>query len=1285
MADVDNVKTAEQFNRLFSERRVLAAAVTREMRNQLELATQIAVIVGGMKPEEITDKLAGASKAMQDFKEKSSEAGDQAEKAMAAVGTSTKGASKGVGEADKKMKLLTTKFPALASVSAGAFNGLIQGFKNIVAGAGSAIGMVGSFAGGVMKVGKSIASIPLKIFSGLIDMATDFPVDSAFAQALENLRKESGDFKTDVSKNVMGAFQEAKAGITGTGLSTFRVLGTFAQQLEHFSAIAKNAGPQFHQFGASIAADAGTFVGLQKGLGVADDQIKSLLDRATVFGTSWQTQMLSVANYSLQMGESFGISQKLIAKDINAMIKDVKNFGGMTQKAMAEASVYTKKLGIEIKSIAATMDKFATFEDAATSAAMLSQAFGTSIDSFKLMEAQSPAEKLDILRKSMLAAGKSTENMSWQDKKLLAQTVGLDEATSNLAFSEKNRGVSLDQIKKKSGEAENAPLKQAQAMEKLAASIERVVMTGQMFKGGFIDQFIHGFELGVKNSPAFIEMILTLRNALQQTMLMGRRVGMAFINLFPGATPMLKAMTHGFDGFRKVLDGVEAAFKVLFVSGDVRGFVENLQSVFGGFFTGTGVSAIGAGAKQFFGHLAKMFASGLKFAAEELTKGLTRISKFITDYVKDPKTLHDAIAGGADGAKTGFQKIIEPLVKLVQDPNLWKDLWTSIKEALSSVWGLVKKWITSPGFLKVMAPIGMGMFALLAAPTLIRGAAGGLASVLVGALTGVSKTAGDGAIAGAGKLPIGGKMMTSLFGNPYVAAGAFLVAMGVAGVGMSKGVEKFQGKLLADTKAIGGPAEKQIGSSLAGIVQLLSFGSVTDEAAYGMAKSFAKFTDDLFKQVDKIFGPSLGGAMKERLMIQFDFLTHLGDLIRNIMSGNIEGIGQSIGNILGDAFKMGINSIRLIFMELPTALINWIVPAMDKLSIFLYDFLSDKGGESIWTKVKPALWQSITDIGGPLWNAFKAMFFAVFTKLIPSLLVLVGTLVLALGKAIGDAFTGLGKIIWNALISVLTWVAKQMFGVFGSTVTDLFDKIKKKISFGSEETASATVQAASKAKERAEREHPEPAAAVAAATTSKGPKITMESLAAAEAEEQRTAAERALETVKVMQELQKVDIQKLVNDTGKKLSAVNMDALNVGLLTRIAELNTTMTAFSEGLKSSAGNVEARLAPTLKATADIIASVKELDKILASGDATKISVSKNLSKLAANAGLGGNERYTIQNKGIQINLDLKIVMNAEELEEALVLRTKSLIKEAVKTAVPDMTSDDTIRNRIRNGR
>lgn len=1284
MAEIDNVKLAEQFNKLFSERRVLAAAVTREMRNQLDLAVQLATIVDNKKPEELAEKLAAVTQAMKVLKEQTQEAGGQADKAMQAVASGSKGAAKGVNDVDKHMKVLVAKFPALKSAAAGAFNGLVQGFKNVIAVGTSAIGIAGGFADGVFKIGKSILAIPLKIFRGLIDLATSFSGDTSFLQALENLRKEFGNFKEDMSKNVLGAFKTAQAGITGTGLSTFRVLGTFAQQLEYFTEIAKQAGPQFHEFGKSIADEAGKFVAFEKGLGIGADHVKSFLDRAKTMGTTWQDEFGKTANYSLQMGEAFGLSQKVIGKDIAMMMKDVKNFSSLTQKEMSVAAVYTRKLGIEVKNLLGLVDKFDTFEDSATAAAQMSQAFGTAVDAFKLMQEQDPAKRMDMLRKSMAAAGKTTENMSRQELKLLAQTSGLDEATAKLAFSAKNQGVSYDQVAKKAAEAENAPLRQAQALEKLAASIERVVMQGQMFKGGFIDQFLHGFQLGIKNSPAFMGAILSIRTALLQTMYAGVEVGKMFVKTFAGGSveATFKGIKEVFTGWDKVMNNVKTAFASFFVDFDIDKLIKNFQTIFLSHFNSKGKAgtAMAEGMKGMFDGLVKVAASGLTYIVKHLTDGFERLAEF----VKNPVEFLNGMKSGGKSMAGSFISMLDPLIKVFENAELWNKLYGAFTDAMSSIWERIKKWIHGPTFQAIIMKIGPTILGMLMAPSLIRGAAGGAAGLLAKAFLNTGSAAADTAIAGAVKMgatnPAGPKIMTSIFGNPYTAAAALVAAAAVAGTGFSKGAEKYSDKLVQDATVAGTKAEKQVGASLAGLVQMLSFGAISDEAGYNLAKNFSKYAGQLFAQIEKIFGPHLGKAMKDRLMIQLDFLTHFGDLIRNVMSGNGEGIIKSLGNLFADMFRMAFTSVKMIFLDMPAQIISWAIPMMNKLSDYLKRAMDPSSGEvSVWEQVKPVLAKVGTEMLGPLWESLKNLFSAAFIKLPPVLMRLTFYAIGFISKTITDAFISLGKSIWNGLVDVIVGLAEKTTGIFGDKLKGMLEQLKNTLKFAPKLTpdnpkdvADALAKDREKKMNESLANRPPPAAAI----TPKGQEDAGE-----DQSNKLMKAQQSLEGLKALQELQKVDIQKTINDASAKMESINMDKINTGLLDRVSQLNETMTKLSQGLETSSKDVEARLAPTIKATQDIIASVKELDNILASGDASRISVTKNLSKFANKAGLGGNDKYTIQNKGIQINLDLKVVMNAEELEEALVLRNKSIIKDSIKSSLS--LTDDQLRDRIRN--
>jgi hypothetical protein len=312
-------------------------------------------------------------------------------------------------------------------------------------------------------------------------------------------------------------------------------------------------------------------------MGVGAENMKAMMARATVFGTSLTTQLGDVANYALQLGKDFGISSKVISREVSTMIKDVRNFGSLTQKEMTVAAVYTKKLGLEMKDLTGLVDKFDNFDKAAESSAQLSQAFGATVDAFKLMNEQDPAKRLDELRKSMTATGKSTENMTRQELHLLAQTSGLSDEAAKLAFSTKNQGLSYDQVQKQANKAETAQMRQADALNKLADNIERVVRSGGQMHGSFFKMFFAGMEQGVKWSNSYRTAMMNVRSALMQTFMAGRQVGKELgDNDAFGLSKFMKGFGTTFSTSRRVY--MRCCLLLLFGAKNLNSVSQNLKT-----------------------------------------------------------------------------------------------------------------------------------------------------------------------------------------------------------------------------------------------------------------------------------------------------------------------------------------------------------------------------------------------------------------------------------------------------------------------------------------------------------------------------------------------------------------------------------------------------------------------------------------------------------------------------------------------------------------------------------
>ena len=639
---------------------------------------------------------------------------------------------------------MSKKFPTSAAAAAGAVSGFVQGMRNVLAIGKGVTGFLGGLIDTLGSVAASIIAIPFKMFNALVDMAAQAGGGAnELAQAMENLRKEFGAFAGPTPKTIITMSTSLK-GFSDTGLSAFRVFGNLAERIEAFTKLAVAMGATFQNLTKEFQKNGGAILAYQKGLGISDEQMAAFGQKAIAQGTGISDVLKDTAKYALELGKAFGIDSKVISKDMAKAMVDVKHFAGATVKQIGEAATYARKLGVELDKITGTLDAFETFDSAAENAAKLSQSFGATVDAFKLMEAQSPAEQLDILRKSMLAAGKSADTMSRQELKLLAQTTGLDEATAKMAFSAKNQGLSLDEIKKKSGDAEKKTLTQAEAMSKLADSIERLVKSGGQQTGGFFDMFVKGFLGGIQSSKEFREIIWNIKKSLQLVYFEGVRLGRAFVEMFPGVKDFLGGIADFFNPakFKRLVGGVVDILKD-WMKGltDPNGkasfadLMDKLQKKFFGFFDEqdpAGKKMLG-GFKTILKTISRVMAEAIKWMADKMGEGIV----FIIDLLTGKKTL-GGLGGAAEGGLGFLADILKPLGDALA--HAWTVLAPKVWELIKTLGKKLWEYLTSDQFINFVKPALPYIAAALFGPALVRSLMGALVSSIgkaaIGALTG---------------------------------------------------------------------------------------------------------------------------------------------------------------------------------------------------------------------------------------------------------------------------------------------------------------------------------------------------------------------------------------------------------------------------------------------------------------------------------------------------------------------------------------------------------------------
>lgn len=727
--------------------------------------------------------------------------------AMTEASQKTETASDSAKKLDQSVKDIDKTMKSLES-NVGIIGGIGKAFEFALSGGFSFLSMLGSIASALFSVATAVITFPFAILSGLIKMASKGG-SSELAQALNEIRKEFGYLKKTAGFTILSLSKSMKGQLANTGLSVWRTFGNLAERLKYFTEYAKNLGETVDAVFKTLSAGSAEALGaFNKGLGFTAAGQKGVAQRALASGQQLNDLNREIASYAIQLSDAFGVTMKLVSRDVGEMMADFEHFGNLSVRELTQAAVFARRLGIEVKSLGKLVDKFLNFEDAANSAAQLSQAFGMNIDAFKLMAEQDPAKKLQMLRDGFFAAGRTIENMTAQERRLLATQTGLGESELALAFSQKNRSLSYSDIKKKGDMAQKSQLTQAQALEKLSGAIDRLIKSGSAMQGGFFDRFLQGFMFGIEYSRQFRELMRALRQSLWIVYRAGVAVGRMFVELFPGVQDFLVGLKRVFNpaDMQNFMNRVKNIFREFFTllttnpSTAMPVLLEKLQDAFMGRLSaaGPGGRQVLDGVKAFFTAIVVIASSLLKKAME----GITIALKYILDLLTGRVTL------GALPSDGGFfATALAPLIQSIS--QAWPPLWEAFKNLFGFLFQKLKEYV-----MEALPPIITTVFKyaiyLAIAQGLTTAVVGGLGSAIGGMLKKLGTTIGGGTTAAAGQnLQRNGETLSGFFRtigrmNPVqiLKVGLLLVviagALAIGGVMMAEAIKKIAEILSAE-------------------------------------------------------------------------------------------------------------------------------------------------------------------------------------------------------------------------------------------------------------------------------------------------------------------------------------------------------------------------------------------------------------------------------------------------------------------------------------------------------
>lgn len=1203
--DKDQLDIATKLNSMMEAMARSSTRLEQSYETQVTQMQKLADIINSISTKGALDQVAALNAARL----------DDVTKQMSQTGKASETMS------DRLKKAATTmekKVPVSAALATAAISGLYQGVRNIFALGKAAGGFFKTLTGGLLDLTVSILAVPIKIFSGLVNLAQNASGTNELAEALENLRKEFGALTGPTPKTIIDMSQSLK-GFSDTGLSAWRVFGTLAERIQAFTKLGTAMGATFLKVRKEFEDNGGALLAYQKGLGISDEQMASFAQRAIAGGDKISDTLKETSKYALELGKAFGVDSKVISKDMAKAMADVKHFAGASIKEIGQASAYARKLGVELDKIVGTLDAFETFDTAAENTAKLSQAFGVQVDAFKLMEAQNPAEQVDMLRKSFIAAGKSADTMSRQELKLLSQTTGLDEATARLTFSSKNQALSLDEIKKKGGEAEKKTLTQAEAMSKLADNIERLVKSGAVGHGGFFDHFVQGILAGLQSTKEFRTTMMEIRLALQQVYMIGVQLGKVLPDLVPGLKDFLGGMSSFFSPkhFTGLFKGISDSVKKYLDpkssdAGSIPKMMENLKKHIGEFFSAEGPNGM---------RMVEGFKNIVRFMGKVLTDGITWLSKqtavalsALIDLLTGKTSLQTAgVKGGVAGGLGFLAEVLGPIAHALGDG--WKLLEPEVMTLLHMLGHKIVGFLKSSEFRAIIMPALPFIGAALFGPSLGR--------ML---LTSLSGTLLKQVFSGGGiKMVV--RAASSLLGQggmgsaAATATGVGAAVAAAAAIGM--GVKKYTNLITTDVDH----STKVISAGMTGLIDAVTLGLLPDDLGIQIADALSKFVDMFFVSIKHVLGEGFGESLKRYIGAQLEVFGNIFEVVKNLFTGDQADFDKSVDELGYSLLRMAVTAFEYLGIQLPLLLMR------------------------IGAKVTAAI---------------------------------SGLLIKLVTTSLGFITGGIDKVFGTDLTSKLQGASDSIRKSIAENATKQAAEYEKAGAVISKATAKFQDESMRSSDDKAK---------IAAAAAKKGAQPGVDS-AKGTAEKANAAMTTVSENIRTVKNVQKelqdknFDLPGAVMEIKNKLTGVSFDFLSQEQVNKLDDAAKNISKFSELLtgvqtsmstlaefpkvmaKATAAIKGDAIKPALEAVSKMIASVKALDDALGDGNLNKINVAAKLQNVATSVGLGAKSNYSIQNKGVNITVNMQVTMDVGLVEKAMILRATSVIRDRLNFATQD---------------
>jgi hypothetical protein len=224
-------------------------------------------------------------------------------------------------------------------------------------------------------------------------------------------------------------------------------------------------------------------LGIARGLGLGGRAAGEWLHSAYQMGQTSDETAESFKEIALSAIEA-NVPVNMLTKEFSEAREMLVSFGKDGQKAFIQNFTAMKKLGVSLKSLEQFMKSTDNFDDAVKSMAKVNTLFGTTVNALEMVMEQDPSKRMEMVRKQMLAQGKTFDSLSRQEREVLAETmkVSQDELAGVLRDNKTLEDVQKKQEKERLKEMnaqkfiQKQTLKTAQTQFAMSAAYDKITV-----------------------------------------------------------------------------------------------------------------------------------------------------------------------------------------------------------------------------------------------------------------------------------------------------------------------------------------------------------------------------------------------------------------------------------------------------------------------------------------------------------------------------------------------------------------------------------------------------------------------------------------------------------------------------------------------------------------------------------------------------------------------------------------------------------------------------------------